>query len=69
MELAVGTMDEKYLLGGRNEDDQPTGGYAIALANPDGHHFFMRNEIQGITDHVARSGTKYQKGTAEGPMV
>ena len=69
VELAVGTFDEEYLLGGRDSEDKPTGAYAIALANPDGHHSHLRNEIKGITDHVAVSGTKYWKTSSEGPPM
>jgi hypothetical protein len=41
----------------------------MALANPAGDHFYIRNEIQGITDGVASIGTKFWEGSKEGPMV
>lgn len=64
----MGTFDEKYLLGGRDSEDKPTGAYAIALANPEGDHHHLRNEIKGITDEVSLAGTRYWKGSKEGPM-
>jgi hypothetical protein len=40
----------------------------MTLANPAGAHFHLRNEIRGITEAVATSGTKYWEGSKEGPM-
>jgi hypothetical protein len=68
IELAVGTFDEDVLLGGRDGEDRSLGGYAIALANPEGHHHHTRNEIKGITEEVSTRGIKYWEGGKEGPM-
>jgi hypothetical protein len=68
IELAVGTFDEEYLMGGRDSDDKPTGAFAMALANPEGDHHHVRNQIQGITDGISVLGTRYWKGSKEGPM-
>jgi hypothetical protein len=69
MEIAVGTIDEEFLVGERDPEDKPKGAYGMALANPAGDHFHVRNEIQGITDGFAPTGTKFWEGSKEGPMV
>lgn len=68
LELAVGTFDEEFLTGTRDAKDKAKGAFAMALANPEGDHHHLRNEITGITDHVSVSGTKYWEGSKEGPM-
>jgi hypothetical protein len=68
IEMAAGTIDEKYLLGDRDENDKPTGGFAEALVSANGDRFHVRNEIKGITDNIAWRGTRYSKGSADGPM-
>jgi len=69
IELAVGTIDEQFLLGDRDDKDKPLGAYGITLANPDGDHFHVRNEIPGVTDGIVSSGTRFWKGSKEGPMA
>jgi hypothetical protein len=70
VELAVGTFDEEYLLGVRDtEEGEPHGGYGIALANPAGNHFHIRNQIPGVTDKVSVSGTRFRKGSKDGPIA
>jgi hypothetical protein len=69
IELAVGTIDEKFLLGDRDDADKPLGAYGIALANLEGDHFHVRNVIPGVTDRVASSGTRFWEGSKEGPMA
>jgi hypothetical protein len=69
MEIAVGTIDEKFLVGERDGEDKPKGAYGMALVNPAGDHFYIRNEIQGITEGVASTGTKFWEGSKEGPMA
>jgi hypothetical protein len=68
IELAVGTFDEEFLLGGRDNQDHPLGAYGIALANPDGDHFHTRNEIKGVTEVITSPGTRFWKGSKEGPL-
>jgi hypothetical protein len=69
IELAVGTIDEKFLVGDRDAEDKPLGAHGLALANPEAEHFYIRNEIPGVTDKIASSGTRFWKGTKEGPMA
>lgn len=70
VELAVGTFDEEFLVGVRDtEEGEPHGGYGMALANPAGDHFFIRNQIPGVTDKVSVSGTKFWKDSKDGPMA
>ena len=69
MEIAVGTIDEEFLVGERDEEDKPKGAYGMVLANPAGDHFYIRNEVLGITDRVASTGTKFWEGSKEGPMA
>lgn len=69
MEIAVGTIDEEFLVGERDGEDKPRGAYGMALVNPGGDHFYIRNEIQGITDGVASTGTKFWEGSKEGSMA
>jgi hypothetical protein len=51
------------------EEAGPRGGYGIELANPAGDHFFVRNQIPGVTDKVSFSGTKFWKDSKDGPMT
>jgi hypothetical protein len=69
IELAVGTIDEQFLLGERDAEDKPLGAHGIALANPDADHFYVRNEVAGVTDKLTSSGTRFWKGSKEGPMA
>jgi hypothetical protein len=69
IEIAVGTIDEKFLLGERDANDKPLGAHGIALANPDADHFHIRNEIPGVTDKISISGTRFWEGSKEGPMA
>ncbi|KAF8205486.1 Mss4-like protein [Mycena galopus ATCC 62051] len=50
MEIAVGTVDEEYLVGGRDAEDKPVGGFGAALVNLEGEHYYLRNEVKGVTD-------------------
>jgi hypothetical protein len=68
VQLAVGTFDEQFLVGGRDAQDRPLGAYGVALANPDGDHLYMRNTIKDVTEGVASKGTKFWQGSKEGPM-
>ncbi|KAJ7771544.1 Mss4-like protein [Mycena metata] len=68
VELMAGTFDEEFLVGDRDEEDKPLGAYATALVNPNGDHFHVRNEIQGITDKDSTEGTRFWKGSKEGAM-
>ena len=68
IEVAIGTIDEQFLLGERDDKDKPLGAYGLALANPDCDHFYIRNEIPGVTDKVASLGTKFWEGSTRGPM-
>ncbi|KAJ6500643.1 Mss4-like protein [Mycena sanguinolenta] len=67
VELAVGTIDEDFLVGGRDGDDKPLGAYGVALANPTGNQFHIRNEIPGVTD-TSPKGMRFWKATKEGAM-
>jgi hypothetical protein len=67
--LAIGTFDEKFLVGERNAEGKAMGAFGVALANPEGEHFYVRNEIKGVTDEIFLSGTKFWKGSKEGSMT
>jgi hypothetical protein len=67
-ELAVGTFDEEFLVGSRDAIDHSTGAFGVALANLSGDHFHIRNEIKGVTDQISISGTKFWKGSKDGPL-
>ena len=70
IEFPVGTVDEEYLLGVRDTaEGKPHGGYGIALANPAGDQFHVRNQIPGVTDRITVSGVRFWKGSADGPMT
>jgi len=69
IELAVGTIDEEFLVGERDSEDRPKGAFGLALANPESDHFYIRNEIPGVTDEIAAAGTKFWKGSKEGTMT
>ena len=70
VELAVGTFDEEFLVGVRDsEEREPRGGYGLALANLAGNHFFIQNEIPGVTDRVSMLGTKFWKDSKDGPAA
>ncbi|KAJ7184410.1 Mss4-like protein [Mycena filopes] len=69
IELAAGTFDEEFLVGDRDDEDKPLGAHGVALVNPQGDHFYIRNEIQGITDADSAKGTRFWKGSKEGSMA
>ncbi|KAJ7268091.1 Mss4-like protein, partial [Mycena haematopus] len=48
--IAVGTVDEEFLVGQRDAEDKPVGGFGEALVNVEGEHYFGRNAIKGVTD-------------------
>ncbi|KAF7364057.1 Mss4-like protein [Mycena sanguinolenta] len=50
MEIAVGTIDEDFLVGERDAEDRPVGGFGEALVNVQGEHYYLRNEVKGVTD-------------------
>ncbi|KAJ7700246.1 hypothetical protein B0H14DRAFT_3034301 [Mycena olivaceomarginata] len=60
IELAVGTIDEEFLVGARDREDKPWA--------PTAHHYYIRNEIQGVTDTVSRQGTRFWRASKEGAM-
>lgn len=68
IELAVGTFDEEFLVGARDGEDRPLGAYGVALANPKGNHYYIRNEIQGVTDTDSHRGTRFWKASQSGAM-
>jgi len=68
IELAVGTIDEEFLVGKRDADGKATGSFAWALTNPEGDHFHIRNEIPGITDEISSKGTRFWEESKGGPM-
>ncbi|KAJ7354399.1 Mss4-like protein [Mycena albidolilacea] len=63
IELAAGSIDEEFLVGNRDADDKPLGAYGIPLANLEGEHLYVRNEIVGVTDAHTVHGTRFWKGT------
>lgn len=69
IELAVGTIDEEFLIGKRDDEDKPKGAFGLVLANPEADHFYVRNTIPGITEGVVAVGTKFWKGSEEGAMT
>ncbi len=68
IELTVGSIDEEFLVGERDSEDRPLGAFGAALANPEGVHFYVRNEIKGVTDGFTARGMKHWKGS-EGPVL
>jgi len=66
--MAVGGFDEDYLVGERDEDDRPKGAFGVHLANAEGDHFHVRNEVGSITEWVSSKGTRFWKGSKEGPL-
>ncbi|KAH8808117.1 hypothetical protein F5884DRAFT_752670 [Xylogone sp. PMI_703] len=68
VELAVGTFDEEFLIGKKDPDGYFQGGYGVALANPNGDHFYVENEIKGVTEDISRLGTRYLKTSKEGAI-
>ncbi|KAJ7168397.1 Mss4-like protein [Mycena crocata] len=69
VELVVGCFDEQFLVGDRDGRDKPLGAYGVALANPQGDHFYVRNEMEGVTDAESVKGTRFWKGSKEGSMA
>jgi hypothetical protein len=69
IELAVGTIDEEFLVGKRNANGKAIGAFALVLANPECDHFHIRNEIPGVTEEVSAKGTKFMEGSAGGPIA
>ncbi|KAJ7272983.1 Mss4-like protein [Mycena rebaudengoi] len=67
IELAVGSFDEEFLVGERDGDGMGLGAYGVALANPEGDHFYVKNEIKGVTDEVSAKGTRFRTVTKDGP--
>lgn len=57
------------MVGQRDSEDKPKGAFGLALANPEADHFYIRNEIVGVTDGIASAGTKFWKGSKEGAMT
>ncbi len=68
VELLVGSLDEEFLVGERDSEDKPLGAFGVALANPEGDHFYVRNEIAGVTDGLTVRGRKYLKGSEGGGL-
>ncbi|KAF7353730.1 Mss4-like protein [Mycena venus] len=63
IELAVGAFDEEFLVGARDDEDRPLGAYGVALANPKGNQYYIRNEIQGVTDtDLSHKGARFLEG-------
>lgn len=65
----MGTIDEEFLVGDRDADDRPLGAHGFALANPEAAHFHVRNEIAGVTEGISSAGTRFWRGSKEGPMT
>ncbi|KAJ7491167.1 Mss4-like protein [Mycena latifolia] len=68
IELTTGCFDEEFLVGERDARDRPLGAYGVALANPQGCHFYLRNEIEGVTDGESAKGTRFWEGSKGGAM-
>ncbi|KAJ7268092.1 Mss4-like protein [Mycena haematopus] len=59
--ITVGSIDEEFLVGKRDAEDKPVGGFGALLVNLDGgEHYYGRNGIEGVTDKSR--GTWYWKG-------
>ncbi|KAK3390771.1 Mss4-like protein [Podospora didyma] len=72
--FTVGTVDPLYLFGegadgvetGGQDEPVPKGGYGVALASGQGHHYYCANEIPGVTDNIpllglgGKGGTRFQ---------
>lgn len=67
--IAVGTVDEEFLVGKRDTEDKPQDGFGLALANLEADHLYVRNEIPGVTDVLTATGTKFWEGPKEGAMT
>ena len=53
----MGTVDEKYLIGGRSDDEGGTAaggseGYGSILADSSGRQFWSSKMIKGVTDKL-----------------
>lgn len=59
VELATGLFDEEFLVGQRGNEDPEA--YGLALANPAGDLFHIRNEIQEVPTGLFASGVKFWK--------
>lgn len=59
--LAVGSFDEEFLIGKRDNDKvKGEGGFGMALYQKDNRHLYTVNEIKGVTDHF--SGKRFAPG-------
>lgn len=72
LELALGTVDEEFMIGSYGEPSRATttappvptaDGYGFALANCSGVNEFCENEIKGVTDGLAtwQRGSRWSK--------
>ncbi|KAH8886885.1 hypothetical protein GQ53DRAFT_657071 [Thozetella sp. PMI_491] len=64
--MTVGTIDPLYLLGEDAEGKGiPQGGFGVALAGGEGHHYYRVNDIPGITDKMEyfSKGTSFPEGS------
>ncbi|KAJ6595609.1 Mss4-like protein [Mycena vulgaris] len=63
IELAVGCFDEQFLVGDKDAEGRPSGGYGLALAKPQGGHFYVKNEMEGVTDaDSSAKGARFWEG-------
>ncbi|KAL3462043.1 Mss4-like protein [Aspergillus heterothallicus] len=66
VDLLLGTIDEKWLIG-TGEAGEKKGGLGKILCKPSGAQHWVVNAIPGVTDHL-QTGTMYLCGK-EGPVV
>lgn len=45
-------------------------GYGVALGGKGfgGEHFWVKNEIRGVTDLICKEGTRFLEGSSGGPL-
>lgn len=57
-------------MGKRDGNGELKEGYGVALAGKDfgGEHFWVQNEIKGVTDGICKEGTRFWEGSKGGPL-
>jgi len=69
IDLLLGTVDERWLVGEKGHDGRRIGGFGKELATPNDNQIWCENEIPGCTD-LLHGGLRYLKGhdNGEKPM-
>ncbi|KAJ7802851.1 Mss4-like protein, partial [Mycena olivaceomarginata] len=67
IELAVGTIDEEFLVGARDREDKPLGAYGVAWRIQKPPLLYQKRNTR-VTDTVSRQGTRFWRASKEGAM-